>query len=59
MLTSADKEGGGVWTSPFLADIICEQPLNTYIQYIVKENNHASSRSAQTRERKKSTMQNI
>ena len=26
MLTTADK-GGGVSTSPFLADIICEQPI--------------------------------
>ena len=23
----ADKGGGEVWTPPFLADIICEQPL--------------------------------
>ena len=27
MLTMADKGGKGVWTPPFLADIICEQPL--------------------------------
>ena len=27
MLTMADKGGGGVWTPPFLADLICEQPL--------------------------------
>ena len=27
MLTLADKGGGGVWTSLFLADIICEQLL--------------------------------
>ena len=27
MLKMADKGGGGVWTHPFLADIICEQPL--------------------------------
>ena len=25
MLTMADK--GGIWTPPFVADIICEQPL--------------------------------
>ena len=28
MLTMTDKWGRGVWTHPFLADIICEQPLN-------------------------------
>ena len=27
MMTMADKGGRGVWTPPFLADIICEQPL--------------------------------
>ena len=27
MLTMAERGGGGVWTNPFLADIICEQPL--------------------------------
>ena len=27
MLTMADEGGRGVWTLPFLADIICEQPL--------------------------------
>ena len=27
MLTMAYKGGRGVWTPPFLADIICEQPL--------------------------------
>ena len=26
-LTLADKGGKGVWTPPFLADVICEQPL--------------------------------
>ena len=25
-LTLDDKGGGGVWTHPFLADVICEQP---------------------------------
>ena len=29
MLTLADKEGGGRLEPPFLADIICEQPLNS------------------------------
>ena len=28
-LTLADKGGRGVWTPPFLADVICEQPLTT------------------------------
>ena len=28
ILILADKGGRGVWTPPFLADIICEQPLN-------------------------------
>ena len=27
LLTKADEGGRGVWTPPFLADIICEQPL--------------------------------
>ena len=30
MLTLADKGGGGMDPPPFLADIICEQPLETY-----------------------------
>ena len=31
-LTLADKGGGGVWTPPFLADVICEQPLMHYVR---------------------------
>ena len=31
-LTLADKGGGGVWTPPFLAEVICEQPLMSYCQ---------------------------
>ena len=29
------KGGGGVWISPFLADIICEQPLNVFPTWII------------------------
>ena len=28
------RGGGGVWTPPFLADIICEQPLTNIIKII-------------------------
>ena len=30
-LILADKGGGGVWTPPFLADIVCEQPLTVTV----------------------------
>ena len=31
------RGGGGVWTPPFLADIICEQPLKSYIITLLKK----------------------
>ena len=34
MLTMADQGGKGVWTPPFWADIVCEQPFTDHSKYV-------------------------